>query len=560
MLHLIGTLDRPVSGAVRIAGYDVAALSDRQLSALRARPDRLRLPAVPPGGRGTGAGQRRRRPALLPAYGLRGAAAPGGRRAGPGGPGAPAATTGRTSCPAASSSGSPSPGRWSASRRCCWPTSRPATWTRRPARGCLGCCASCTRPARPSGHHPRPGDRRGAAPPGARCATGGSWHDRRRRGQSPGSAGCAPRDVVRVGAGRAAHPAAAGGAVRAGHRHRHRRDGRGGRHLHRPAGPTWTGTLAALGTNLLTGGARPDPVRRAVARCPTTRSAMIGRIGPVTSVTATGAVTDAHVYRNDQIPPARPAASRCSRRRLDLLGHRRRHARQRRLAQRGHRRGTRPWCWAPARPPGSGSARRSADILVWLGGALVHRGRRPGTRAAGPRAGHRRAGRLAGRGRPCWPSTATRRPSTPGPATTRSSAVQAVLGGDRQPGAPERGEGVATRPTRWPPGRPPTRRFTGLLLGLGAVALLVGGVGRGQHDGHLGAGAAGGDRAAPLARRHPRADPAAVPRRVAAAVGARRGGRSGAGHRRDDRLRGGTGLAVGGTGLGHRRRHRSRRS
>jgi putative ABC transport system ATP-binding protein len=37
MLHLIGTLDRPSAGTVRIDGYDVASLSDRQLSALRAR-------------------------------------------------------------------------------------------------------------------------------------------------------------------------------------------------------------------------------------------------------------------------------------------------------------------------------------------------------------------------------------------------------------------------------------------------------------------------------------------------------------------------------------------
>ncbi|WP_117211909.1 ABC transporter ATP-binding protein [Allorhizocola rhizosphaerae] len=36
MLHLIGTLDRPSSGRVRIDGHDVAKLSDRQLSALRA--------------------------------------------------------------------------------------------------------------------------------------------------------------------------------------------------------------------------------------------------------------------------------------------------------------------------------------------------------------------------------------------------------------------------------------------------------------------------------------------------------------------------------------------
>ena len=37
MLHLIGTLDRPTRGTVRIDGHDVATLTDRQLSALRAR-------------------------------------------------------------------------------------------------------------------------------------------------------------------------------------------------------------------------------------------------------------------------------------------------------------------------------------------------------------------------------------------------------------------------------------------------------------------------------------------------------------------------------------------
>jgi putative ABC transport system ATP-binding protein len=35
MLHLIGTLDRPSTGSVRIDGYDAAKLSDRELSALR---------------------------------------------------------------------------------------------------------------------------------------------------------------------------------------------------------------------------------------------------------------------------------------------------------------------------------------------------------------------------------------------------------------------------------------------------------------------------------------------------------------------------------------------
>jgi putative ABC transport system ATP-binding protein len=37
LLHVIGTLDRPSRGTVLIAGYDVAELPDRELSALRAR-------------------------------------------------------------------------------------------------------------------------------------------------------------------------------------------------------------------------------------------------------------------------------------------------------------------------------------------------------------------------------------------------------------------------------------------------------------------------------------------------------------------------------------------
>ncbi|WP_106402096.1 ABC transporter ATP-binding protein [Actinocorallia populi] len=37
LLHLMGTLDRPTSGTVRVAGHDVGRLTDRQLSALRAR-------------------------------------------------------------------------------------------------------------------------------------------------------------------------------------------------------------------------------------------------------------------------------------------------------------------------------------------------------------------------------------------------------------------------------------------------------------------------------------------------------------------------------------------
>jgi putative ABC transport system ATP-binding protein len=37
LLHIVGTLDRPTGGTVRIDGVDVAGLNDRQLAALRAR-------------------------------------------------------------------------------------------------------------------------------------------------------------------------------------------------------------------------------------------------------------------------------------------------------------------------------------------------------------------------------------------------------------------------------------------------------------------------------------------------------------------------------------------
>ena len=37
LLHILGTLDRPDAGRVRIDGHDTGRLSDRELSALRAR-------------------------------------------------------------------------------------------------------------------------------------------------------------------------------------------------------------------------------------------------------------------------------------------------------------------------------------------------------------------------------------------------------------------------------------------------------------------------------------------------------------------------------------------
>ena len=40
------------------------------------------------------------------------------------------------------------PARWSPTRRWCWPTSPPATWTAPPPRTCWGCSTACTPPGR----------------------------------------------------------------------------------------------------------------------------------------------------------------------------------------------------------------------------------------------------------------------------------------------------------------------------------------------------------------------------------------------------------------------------
>jgi len=76
--------------------------------------------------------------------------------------------------------------------------------------------------------------------------------------------------------------------------------------------------LAALGTNLL----RAEPGRTVfggTSHLPPESVGMVGRIGPVTSVTATGA-TSANVYRNDKISKLANGSIAVVAARLDLLG------------------------------------------------------------------------------------------------------------------------------------------------------------------------------------------------------------------------------------------------
>ena len=108
---------------------------------------RLRVPGFPAAAAEDGLRERRVR-----AGGhrqARGRDQPGGARRAGDGRACRARPTGcLASCPAASSSASPSPARSSTGRWCCWPTSRPATSTPRPARTSWICSNASTAPER----------------------------------------------------------------------------------------------------------------------------------------------------------------------------------------------------------------------------------------------------------------------------------------------------------------------------------------------------------------------------------------------------------------------------
>jgi putative ABC transport system permease protein len=231
--------------------------------------------------------------------------------------------------------------------------------------------------------------------------------------------------------------------------------------------------LAALGTNLLTVAPGNDLFGDA-ANLPDEAVPMISRIGPVTEVAATGKITSTYVYRSDQIPAGQTNAISVQAAHLDLP----------RTVGAALADGT--WLNAatdkyPAVVLGSAAARR-LGIAAVNDGVQVYIGKRwftvIGILDPVPLAPELDGSALVG-----WPAAETylNFDGYPTRVYTRSKdasveAVRAVLAATANPQAPN--EVKVSRPSDALAARQATdKTFTGLLLGLGAVALLVGGVG-----------------------------------------------------------------------------------
>lgn len=231
--------------------------------------------------------------------------------------------------------------------------------------------------------------------------------------------------------------------------------------------------LDALGTNLLTV-APGQSMSGATASLPPESVPMISRIGPVRQVAAVGDVPDAKIYRNDRIPAAQSGAMTVRAAHLDLP----------RTVGAALADGT----WLnpateryPAVVLGADAAERlgvgaaGPDIQVYAGDewfTVV------GILEPVPLAPELNASALIG-----WPVAESLLGFDGHPTTVYSRSddgsveeVRDVLAATANPEAPN--EVNVSRPSDALAARHATdRAFTGLLLGLGAVALLVGGVG-----------------------------------------------------------------------------------
>jgi putative ABC transport system permease protein len=231
--------------------------------------------------------------------------------------------------------------------------------------------------------------------------------------------------------------------------------------------------LAALGTNLLTV-APGNTLEGKAAKLPKESLAMIARIKPVKRVSATGKLSDAKVYRNDQIPKAESGGMTVKAAHLDLPGTV--------AATMAH------GVWLnqataqyPAVVLGSTAAKRlgvgavGEDKQVYISGrwfTVI------GILDPVPLAPELDSAALIG-----WPAAESYLDFDGHPTTiyTRSADayvndVRSVLAATANPEAPN--EVTVSKPSDALAARQATNKaFTGLLLGLGAVALLVGGVG-----------------------------------------------------------------------------------
>lgn len=226
--------------------------------------------------------------------------------------------------------------------------------------------------------------------------------------------------------------------------------------------------LAKLGTNMLTV-APGQTLFGKQATLPDESVEMIKRIGPVESATATGKIADTYVYRNDRIPKAQTGGMSVLATRLDLLE----------TVSGSLDRGT--WLNAatdryPAVVLGATAAERLGNVpAVYIGGRWWV--------VVGVLDNVLLAPELDSAVLMGWPAATTYLGFDGHPTTvyTRSvesqvEAVRAVLGATANPEAP--GEVNVSKPSDALAARRATNAtFTALLLGLGAVALLVGGIG-----------------------------------------------------------------------------------